>query len=74
MKTPPKHHTHWIVLYANGNKAYFACEESAREEAVLYGIGLTAPIYRSRFNCLSTILRFNHARTLQTRPNTLPRA
>ena len=43
---PPKHHTHWTVLYASGYKRHFADEESARAEAVLYGIGLTAPLYR----------------------------
>lgn len=46
MKKPPKHHTHWIVLYASGHRAYFETEEAARAEAVLYGIGLTAPLYR----------------------------
>jgi len=40
-------HTHWTVLYASGHKAYFVSEEAARAEAMLYGIGLTAPIYRS---------------------------
>jgi hypothetical protein len=42
---PPKHHTHWTVLYSNGFKRYFENEEAARAEAVLHGIGLTAPIY-----------------------------
>lgn len=46
MKTPPKHHTHWTVLYASGHKAYFKTEEAARIEALMYGIGLRAPIYR----------------------------
>jgi hypothetical protein len=43
---PPKHHTHWTVLDANGSKRHFKDEETARAEAVLYGIGLTAPLYR----------------------------
>lgn len=42
----PKHWTHWMVLYANGSRAWFKTEEAARVEAVLYGIGLTAPLYR----------------------------
>lgn len=46
MKKPKIHETHWTVLYANGNKAYFSGEEEARAHAYLYGIGLTAPIYR----------------------------
>jgi hypothetical protein len=41
-----KHFDHWTVLYASGYKAYFKSEESARAEAVLYGIGLTAPLFR----------------------------
>jgi hypothetical protein len=41
-----KHFDHWTVLYVNGHKAYFKSEESARAEAVLYGIGLTAPLFR----------------------------
>ena len=40
------HFDHWTVQYANGRKAYFKSEESARAEAVLYGIGLVAPLYR----------------------------
>jgi hypothetical protein len=46
MKTPPKHHTHWTVLYANGHKRYFVSEEAAKAEAYLYGIGIRAPLYR----------------------------
>ena len=41
----PKNWTHWTVLYSNGARAYFKTEEAARVEAVLYGIGLTAPLY-----------------------------
>jgi hypothetical protein len=40
------HFDHWTVLYANGQKSYWKTEESARAEAVLFGIGLTAPLYR----------------------------
>lgn len=47
MKTPPKSHTHWTVLYASGFKRYFKSEEEARHEAYMHGIGLTAPIYRA---------------------------
>jgi hypothetical protein len=42
-----KHFDHWTVLYSSGYRAYFKCEETARSEAVLYGIGLTAPLFRS---------------------------
>jgi len=42
----PKHWTHWMVLYSNGSRAWFKTEEAARAECVLYGIGLTAPLYR----------------------------
>lgn len=41
-----KHFDHWTVLYASGAKSYWKTEEAARAEAVLYGIGLTAPLYR----------------------------
>lgn len=41
-----KHFDHWTVLYSSGNKAYFKSEETARTEAILYGIGLVAPLYR----------------------------
>ena len=41
-----KEFDHWTVLYASGHRAYFKTEESARAEAVLHGIGLTAPLYR----------------------------
>ena len=41
-----KNFDHWTVLYPGGSKAYFKTEEAARAEAVLYGIGLTAPLYR----------------------------
>ena len=36
----------WCVLYANGSRKYFASEENARYEAVMYGVGLIAPLYR----------------------------
>lgn len=36
---------HWTVLHANGHKSYWKTEEAARAYAVLYGIGLTAPLY-----------------------------
>jgi len=42
----PKNWHHWTVLYANGSRSYFVHEENARAEAFLYGIGLTAPLYR----------------------------
>ena len=38
--------TYWTVIYANGTRRYFKTEESARAEAVIYGIGLIAPLYR----------------------------
>ena len=41
----PKNWTHWTVLYANGSRSYWLTEEAARVEAVMYGIGLTAPLY-----------------------------
>jgi hypothetical protein len=41
-----KHFDHWTVLYFSGYRGYFKCEEVARHEAVLHGIGLTAPLFR----------------------------
>ena len=41
-----KNFDHWTVLYASGARAYFKSEEVARAEAVLHGVGLTAPLYR----------------------------
>lgn len=41
-----KNFDHWTVMYANGHRAYFKSEETARAEAALYGIGLSAPLYR----------------------------
>jgi hypothetical protein len=41
-----KHFLQWTVLYPGGAKRYFSSEETARAEAVLYGIGLTPPLYR----------------------------
>jgi hypothetical protein len=41
-----KYFDHWTVLYLSGYRAYFKCEETARAEAISYGIGLTAPLFR----------------------------
>lgn len=41
------HKTLWTVVYPNGNKAYFHTREAARAEAVLHGISLIPPLYRS---------------------------
>ena len=38
--------TYWTVIYASGARRYFKTEEAARVEAIMYGIGLIAPLYR----------------------------
>lgn len=42
---PKQHQLMWAVLYPSGAKRYFYTEECARAEAVLYGIGLVAPLW-----------------------------
>lgn len=36
----------WKVQFEDGHFEYFTSEESARACAMLYGIGLSAPLYR----------------------------
>jgi len=41
-----KHFDHWTVIYASAHRSYFKSEEDARHEALMYGVGLIAPLYR----------------------------